>query len=150
MPAHSKYQTQWAAQFAVASELCKHNYKVALTHGNHPGADLMVFGPKGTAFLVEVKGLYKENYWQVRPWPPKREDPDLFFVFAFVPKDAKNRFFVLTRDQCLKEAGAHRRKCQTGRIKKGLPVDDERYRWGVPWRLVAGHENRWDYLPDWE
>jgi|ERR1700730_1791448 len=28
---HSKHQTQWAAQFAVASELCKRDYQVALT-----------------------------------------------------------------------------------------------------------------------
>jgi hypothetical protein len=28
---HSPHQTQWAAQFAVASELCKRDYQVALT-----------------------------------------------------------------------------------------------------------------------
>jgi hypothetical protein len=28
---HSGHQTQWAAQFAVASELCKRGYEVALT-----------------------------------------------------------------------------------------------------------------------
>jgi hypothetical protein len=27
---HSAHQTQWAAQFAVASELCKRGYQVAL------------------------------------------------------------------------------------------------------------------------
>jgi hypothetical protein len=39
---HSTHQTQWAAQFAVASELCKRNYEVALTLGNHPVIDLMM------------------------------------------------------------------------------------------------------------
>ena len=29
-------QTQWTAQFAVASELCKRGYEVAFTMGNHP------------------------------------------------------------------------------------------------------------------
>ena len=35
----SAHRTQWAAQFAVASELCKRNYQVALTLGNHPTID---------------------------------------------------------------------------------------------------------------
>lgn len=37
------HQTQWAAQFAVASELCKRGYEVSFTMGNAtPVADLMV------------------------------------------------------------------------------------------------------------
>jgi hypothetical protein len=40
------HQTQWAAQFAVASELCKRGYEVALTLGHTtPDADLMVVSP---------------------------------------------------------------------------------------------------------
>lgn len=42
----SSHRTQWAAQFAVASELCKLGYEVALTLGNQPAADLLVVGPK--------------------------------------------------------------------------------------------------------
>jgi hypothetical protein len=39
-------QTQWAAQFAVASELCKRGYEVSLTMGNAtPVADLMLVSP---------------------------------------------------------------------------------------------------------
>jgi len=30
---HSAHQTQWAAQFAVASELCKRGYEVGFTMG---------------------------------------------------------------------------------------------------------------------
>jgi hypothetical protein len=64
---HSRHQTQWAAQFAVASELCKRGYQVALTMGNHPVVDLMVVSPKGVQFLVDVKGLHRgPNLWQVR------------------------------------------------------------------------------------
>jgi hypothetical protein len=44
--AQSSHQTRWAAQFAVASELCKRGYEVALTVGNHPLIDLMVISPK--------------------------------------------------------------------------------------------------------
>jgi hypothetical protein len=57
------HQTQWAAEFAVASELCKRGYEVAFTSGHTtPIADLMVVSPKyKTMFLVDVKGLYKMN-----------------------------------------------------------------------------------------
>ena len=41
------HRTQWAAQFAVASELCKRGYEVSFTMGNTtPLADLMVVSPK--------------------------------------------------------------------------------------------------------
>jgi hypothetical protein len=52
------HQTQWAEQFAVASELCKRGYEVAFTMGNAtPLADLMVVSPvQRENFLVDVKG----------------------------------------------------------------------------------------------
>ena len=55
------HQTQWAAQFAVASELCKRGYEVSFTMGNAaPVADLMVVSPvQREMFLVDVKGLYR-------------------------------------------------------------------------------------------
>src|ERR1700683_1792340 len=64
---HSAHRTQWAAQFGVASELCKRGYQVALTMGNHPVVDLMVVSPKGKQFSIDVKGLYKRNFWVVNP-----------------------------------------------------------------------------------
>ena len=63
---HSSYQTQWAAQFAVASELCKRGYQVASTLGNQPAVDLMVQSPKGEQFTIDVKGLYRRNFWAVK------------------------------------------------------------------------------------
>jgi hypothetical protein len=63
--ARSRHQTQWAAQFAVASELCKRGYEVAFTSGHTtPVADLMVVRPiRREMFLVDVKGLYRRNPW---------------------------------------------------------------------------------------
>ena len=49
----SAHRTQWAAQFAVASELSKRGYQVALTMGIHPVIDLMVISPKGVPFLID-------------------------------------------------------------------------------------------------
>lgn len=62
----SAHRTQWAARFAVASELCKRGYQVALTMGIHPVADLMVVSPKGVPFLIDVKGQYRKHPWPVR------------------------------------------------------------------------------------
>lgn len=90
----SSHQTQWAAQFAVASELCKRGYEVALTMGNHPTKDLMVSSPGGVSFGIDVKGLYKRNFWAVRKKP---ERADIFYVFAFVPTGAANRYFIMNQ-----------------------------------------------------
>ncbi len=59
--ANSKHQTQWAAQFAAASELCKRGYEVAFTMGNHPHKDLMVVSPDGVTFAVDVKASTKRT-----------------------------------------------------------------------------------------
>jgi hypothetical protein len=145
---HSRHQTQWAAQFAVASELCKRGYQVALTMGNHPVVDLMVVSPKGIQFLVDVKGLHKgPNFWQVR----RKEETDnkLFYVFALVPSDTHkaNRFFILTQSQVndgiridWKDAKARRK----AKGRSGEPADIK----GVTWKFAECHEKKgWESLP---
>src|SRR6188768_1987465 len=92
----SGHRTQWAAQFAVASELCKRGYEVSFTMGHAtPLADLMVVSPvRKQMFLVDVKGLYRPNPWVVKRKPTRAA---LFYILAFVPNDAANRFFILTQ-----------------------------------------------------
>ena len=56
----------------------------------------MVVSPESkTMFPVDVKGLYRKN-----PWVIKRKDPreNTYYILAFVPPDAPNRFFVLKQD----------------------------------------------------
>ena len=84
----SAHRTQSAAQFAVASELCKRGYEVALIMGNHHVIDLMVVSPKGVPFLIDVKGQYKKKFWSVRL---KKTRGKLFYVLAFVPDNASLR-----------------------------------------------------------
>src|SRR5258708_33193587 len=87
----SPHRTQWAAQFAVASELCKRGYEISFTMGNAtPLADLMVVSPKRRMFLIDVKGLYRPNPWVVKRKVAQKE---LYYVFAFVPDGHSNRFF---------------------------------------------------------
>lgn len=90
-----KPNAQWAAQFAVASELCKLGYEVAFTLGhNTPLADLMVISPRKRHFLVDVKGLKAKN-----PWILKRKDErtGLYYILVLVPQGNSNRFFILTQ-----------------------------------------------------
>ena len=91
------HQTQWAAQFAVASELCKRDYEVSFTMGNAaPLADLMVVSPKGAMFLIDVKGLYRINPRLIKRKPTMA---NLFYVLAFVPVGEPNQFFVLSQER---------------------------------------------------
>lgn len=140
----SSHQTQWAAQFAVASELCKKGYEVALTMGNHPTADIMVYSPGGKAFVIDVKGQYKRNWWPVREKP---ERVDAFYVFAFVPDAGSNRFFVLSQTEV--NSGIHSgfAKAREAAIAKGRPTDKVEEFPGIAFQYAEGFENRWDKLP---
>jgi hypothetical protein len=125
-PAHF---SQWAAQFAVASELCKHLFQVAMTLGNHPTADLMVISPKGRPFIIDVKGLYKGGTWLVQ-----REmviNPNLYYVLAFVPPHASNEFFVMSQET-------------TNRLIRGDTSASDIRR-----ADLMEHLNKWTVLPDW-
>jgi hypothetical protein len=140
----SGHQTQWAAQFAVASELCKKGYEVALTMGNHPTADIMVYSPAGHAFVIDVKGQYKRNWWVVRE-KPEREDA--FYVFAFVPDVGQNRFFVLTQAEVNAGIREEFDNARTRAIAKGRPTDKVGNFPCVAFQWAEPHEDRWDKLP---
>ena len=92
------HQTQWAAQFAVASELCKRGYEVAFTSGHTtPVADLMAVSPVAkTMFLIDVKSLYRPNPWLIKRKPIR---DNLFYVLTFVPVGKPNEYFVLDQGQ---------------------------------------------------
>jgi hypothetical protein len=133
----SAHRTQWAAQFAVASELCKRGYEVAFTMGNAtPLADLMVVSPTSKrSFLIDVKGLYKPNPWVIKE---KATRDSLFYVLAFVPDETVNRFFILSQKQVNTYIG-------TELARLGRP--DNYSMTGILWKQAEAHENRWDMLP---
>jgi hypothetical protein len=134
------HQTQWAAQFAVASELCKRGYEVAFTMGNHPLVDLMVISPKNRSFLVDVKGLHRKNFWLVSPKPNRA---DLFYVLAYVPAGEPNRFFVTTQRKVNQQIMRSIRlmKAAGRNMEKELPFV------GVKWSTAESFEDRWQVLP---
>lgn len=138
------HQTQWAAQFAVASELCKRGYEVALTLGNHPTKDLMVSSPDGVSFGIDVKGLYKRNFWAVRKKPDRA---DIFYVFAFVPEGAANRYFIMTQAQVNAGIDMEFAKARASAEAKGREVNWVDKFPGVSWAYAGGFEDLWEQLP---
>ena len=140
----SAHRTQWAAQFAVASELCKRGYQVALTMGIHPVINLIVVSPKGVPFLINVKGQYKKHSWPVRL---KKARGKLFYVLAFVPDVGRNRFFILTQEAVEREI---QRDLQQAIVRRrargldGLPLSVP----SVVWDFAKKHECAWKVLPE--
>jgi hypothetical protein len=125
---------QWAAQFAVASELCKRGYEVAFTLGhNAPLADLMVISPHKRHFLIDVKGLSAKNPWLLKR---KRNREGLYYVLAFVPRDQTNRFFILSQNSANALVRDHFRK-------KG----NEKGWDGFYFEAPSKYENKWKLLP---
>ena len=140
----SAHRTQWAAQFAVASELCKRGYEVALTIGNHHVIDLMVVSPKGVPFLIDVKGQYKKKFWPVRL---KKTRWKLFYVLAFVPDVGQNRFFILTQEAVEKEIQRDLQHAIVRRKARGLDGEPLSFP-NVEWDLAKKHEGAWEVLPE--
>lgn len=131
------HRTQWAAQYAVASELCKRGYEVSFTMGNAtPLADLMVVSPKfKQMFLVDVKGLYRPNPWVIKR---KIARAGLFYVLTFVPDDNANRFFVLKQTQVNTYIESELRR---------LLRPNDYSMTGILWKQAENHENAWKVLP---
>ncbi|MFG1362121.1 hypothetical protein [Xanthobacter versatilis] len=140
----SPHRTQWAAQFAAASELCKRGYEVAFTMGNHPTADLMVYSPKECPFIIDVKGLYRRNYWLVKEKPIRH---DVFYIFALVPEGQPNRFFILNQAEVNAGVSAEIRRARAAALAKGRSSDEIRDFPGVAFSFAEGFEDAWHKLP---
>lgn len=84
-----------AAEFAVASELCRRNIYAQLTLGYQKRTDLLIFGANNKLLRVEVKGK------QGKDWPNCKGiyGENVFLVFVdFAGKSEFERpdFYVLT------------------------------------------------------
>jgi len=131
-----RHQTQWAAQFAVASELCKRGCDVGFTMGhNTPLADLFVLAPdKKTTFLVDVKGMKTKNFWQIKQ---KKQTDNLFYVLAYVPTGLPNRFFIFNQKRLTETMNNY----QFSGVKF-----DPRFS-GINWGMALPQEGMWEELP---
>ena len=101
-----------------------------------PVADLMVVSPvQREMFLIDVKGLYRPN-----PWLIKRKEvrANLFYVLAFVPQDAPNKFFVLSQQQANQLVEEELRRLNR---PDDYPVT------GFVMKLAVKHKDAWHVLP---
>lgn len=113
--------------------------------GNHPTTDIMVSSPDGQRFGIDVKGSYKRNVWLVKKKP---ENKDIYYVFALVPTNRPNRFFILSQAQVnagIEEEFARARSSAEVKGRSGNKIEQ----WpGVQWNFAEEFEDRWDGLPD--
>lgn len=133
--ADERHFTQWAAQFAVASELCKRSYLVSFTMGNAtPEADLMVMSPQRQSFLIDVKGQKANSFWRIRDRETRQ---NLFYVLAVVSRGKPNRFFILPHDELNLLMKSYK--------ESGVKYDP-RFSGFNP-GSIAPYEDKWDMLP---
>jgi len=104
----------------------------------------MVISPEERSFNIDVKGLYKKNFWGVSEKPKSKS---LFYVFAFVPDNEPNRFFVLTQAEVNTGVAQHIEKIKAARTARGKSIINAEKFPGLPWDLVQTHENSWHKLP---
>lgn len=84
-----------AAEYAVASELCRRGIYAQLTFGNQKRTDILVFSPAGKVAKIEVKSK------QGSDWPNCRgiSDKDAFLIFVDYQKRPLDRapdFYILS------------------------------------------------------
>jgi len=102
-----RHHTQWAAQFAVASELCKLGYDVSFTMGhNTPEVDLLALSPKTKSIVeIDVKGQKSRNFWRIKD---RAARAGLFYVLALVQPGRPNEFFVMNEADVRREQKLYR------------------------------------------
>lgn len=113
--------------------------------GNHPNVDLMVTSPAGMQFSIDVKGLYKRNFWVIEP---KAIKPNLFYVLAFVPDESANQFFILDQATVNTEIGLGVQRAKANAIKSGRSLEKVKLFQGVSWSFAERFQS-WDLLPSW-
>lgn len=100
-----------AAEYAVASELCKRNIYAQLTLGQRKRTDILVETEKAM-LRIQVKGK------QGKEWPFIKEISDIIVFVDFENKEENERpdFYILTADDLKKVLNIERKK-------QGYPPD---------------------------
>ena len=151
MPAHLRYQTQWAAQFFAAAELTRRGYLVSLTFGNAKFTDLMVETPSKHLFSVDVKGQSGKNFWIIKP-PASELEEDRYFILVYVPKDVNEApiYSIIPSKYMSEELKQSQERTKQAEEKRGRPYKN----WapgmgGLEWSrpFIEEYKNRWDKLP---
>ena len=136
-----------AAEFAVASELCRWGLYAQLTLGNKKRTDLLVHNEETNTFLrIEVKAKQGRggSDWFIRL--PKSNGTDTVYMLVSVPtgdldKPGTPRVFLMKPEEISQAMESY----QEDRHSRG--TGDEKWQPAIRWKDSLPHENRWDKLP---
>ncbi len=133
-----------AAEFAVASELCRRNLYAQLTLGHQKRTDILVFSEDGELTRIEVKSK------QGREWPNCRGifGSNIFLVFVdYHVKDLTSRpdFYILSVNDWRRVLNKRVEEITRKNPKKKITIDlenvsvflDEINRYGKPYRGMS-------------
>lgn len=156
----SKNALGLAAEYAVASELCRRNVYAQLTLGHQKRTDLLIFGEENRVVRIEVKGK------QGREWPNCQGiyGENVFLVFVdFAGKGEHERpdFYILTVQDWVDFAREQIARIMTERPGKHIELDEhnvpvfltEVNPQGKPYRgmgvrpaQIKRHQEEWDKI----
>ncbi|MBN4050375.1 hypothetical protein JYT28_01315 [Desulfobulbus sp. AH-315-M07] len=113
-----------AAEFAVASELCRRNIYAQLTLGHQKRVDILVLSVAGSLTRVEVKAK------QGREWPNCKGifGKNAFIVFVdyqAIKSNERPRFFLLSTRDWRRVVEARIKEIQTKNPSKRVEIDEE-------------------------
>lgn len=142
-----------AAEFAVASELCKRNIYAQLTLGLRKRTDILVETERGM-LRIQVKGK------QGKEWPGCKgiygEDIVLVFVdFENKKENERPDFYVLTVEDwknLLEKELKLTSKVERGEVtidEKNMPTWKDGYQgMGIRPEMIKEHKERWDRIKE--
>ncbi len=159
----NKNSVSLAGEFAVLSQLALRGYDANLTLGNTKGVDILVSDPKsGKMFRVEVKTSFASKpshsklFGHIFTWimGEKHEttiDPNLFYCFVNIEKEAKSFRFFLVPSKLVAEhvRDSHQYWLKQGEVTDNtirvfrIGLDDSDYTVFTP--SASKYENNWDF-----
>lgn len=104
----------------------------------------MVSSPQNINFEIDVKGLYKHNYFLLKPKPSRTS---LFYVLAYVPIKDSNQFFILSQTEANLEIQMGMERARERQIKNGKTSEKLGAMPAISWKTACLYRDRWDILP---
>ncbi|MBW3538930.1 MAG: hypothetical protein KY476_01545 [Planctomycetes bacterium] len=141
--ARAKHHTGLAGTFAVAAELSRRGFDVALTIGNTPTIDLLCASPTGHPFKIQVKSASTPNFVPIgKAWLEAPPDDNLYLIVVLVSARGQSgfRFFILSHPEAVS---------LWANVPKTKP-NGEPYAsgWeGFSWTMIQSREDAWTTLP---
>jgi len=135
-----------AAEFAVASELCRRSIYAQLTLGLRKRTDILVETEDGM-LRIQVKGK-KRGEW---PWCKGIYGKDIVLVFVDFEKKKENErpdFYILTEEDW---KNLIKKLIQTGKVElideKNIPAWKDGYQGiRINPEMIKEHQERWDKI----